>query len=210
MALTDKCSEETPFPNHFTDDEVGSPDPVPPRPRFSPQPTDAPALSLDQNTPTPEEASVSDGSVSSAGGKEHAPIEGYWDPRLGLLSSYEDIQDLTSLSTNKSSEASNNARSSDGSDKWFDAVECQKCEARKAHYETASVAIQQLQENVDRLAGLVAELKEHYKAHGDMDGPVEQEDRDASSGPICSEGPPVDIASSKQDDGDNAVAKMFK
>jgi hypothetical protein len=66
-----------------------SPDPAAPRPSFSPQPTDAPALSLDQNTPTPEEASVADGSVSSAVGKEHAPIEGYWDPRLGLLSSYE-------------------------------------------------------------------------------------------------------------------------
>jgi hypothetical protein len=117
MALTDKCSEETSLPNHFTDDEVGSPDPAAPRPSFSPQPTDAPALSLDQNTPTPEETSVSDRPVSSAVDKEHAPIEGYWDPRLGLLSSYEDIQDLTSFSTNKSSEASNNARSSDGSDK---------------------------------------------------------------------------------------------
>tara|TARA_R110002003_G_scaffold111_15_gene9513 strand:- start:227 stop:862 length:636 start_codon:yes stop_codon:yes gene_type:complete len=209
MALTDKCSEETPLPNHFTDDEVGSPDPAPPRTSFSPQPTDAPALSLHQNTPTPEEASVSDGSVSSAVGKEHAPIEGYWDPRLGLLSSYEDIQDLISLSTDNSSEASNHAQSSDGSDKWFDAVECQKCEARKAHYETASVAIQQLQENIDRLAELVAKLGEHCNEHGDMDGPIEQEDRDASSGPIYPKGPSVDTASSKQRDGDNAAAKTF-
>jgi sugar phosphate isomerase/epimerase len=83
---------------------------------------------------------------------------------------------LSSPSTKDGSEASNHAKSSDGSDKWFDAVECQKCEARKAHYETASVAIQQLQENIDRLAELVAKLGEHCKEHGDMDGPVDPED----------------------------------
>jgi hypothetical protein len=209
MAFPDKSSEDTPLPNHFTDDEVDSPDPPPPRFSFSPQPTDAPALSLEQHPTASEEASVSDRAVPSAVDEEHAPIEGYWDPKLGLLSSYEHIQDLGSLYTNNSSEASNHAQSSDGSDKWFNAVECQKCKARKAHYETASVAIQQLQENVDRLDGLVAELEEHCKDHGDMNGPVDQEHQDASSGPEYSKGPPVDTASSKQGDGDNATAKNF-